>query len=223
MHSVHPRHRRSFRPPVLRFTPYAWAKLLYLRDRGETEIGGFGFSSADDPFLVETIALVQQDCSPVTVRFDDASVADYFENQVLAGRTPAEFARIWIHTHPGLSAEPTGTDEATFERVFGRTDWAAMVILARGGARYARLRFGVGPGGQVRVPVRVDFAEPFPESEQDVWELEYAECVRAHNFHFGARRGEGPPDAPEAGPPAEPHSLRDLADAGFTALDDIHA
>ena len=28
--------------PVLRFTPYAWAKLLWLRDAGPTEIGGFG-------------------------------------------------------------------------------------------------------------------------------------------------------------------------------------
>ena len=28
--------------PTLRFSPYAWAKLLFLRDLGETEVGGFG-------------------------------------------------------------------------------------------------------------------------------------------------------------------------------------
>ena len=28
--------------PVLRFSPTAWAKLLFLRDAGDTEIGGFG-------------------------------------------------------------------------------------------------------------------------------------------------------------------------------------
>ena len=28
--------------PTLRFTPTAWAKLLFLGDRGPTEIGGFG-------------------------------------------------------------------------------------------------------------------------------------------------------------------------------------
>ena len=222
MHSARSR-RRSIRPPVLRFTPYAWVKLLFLRDRGETEIGGFGISSEADPFLVETIALVQQDCTRVSVRFDDMSVADYFESQVLAGRSPAEFARIWVHTHPGISAEPTTTDEATFERVFGRTDWAAMVILARGGARYARLRFGVGPGGQVRVPVHVDYEQPFPASEQDLWALEYADCVRVHNFEFRARRGGGPPDSPEFGPPPAIQTLRDLADAGFTALEEWHA
>ena len=39
------------------------------------------------------------------------------------------------------------TDEETFARVFGRTDWAVMFILARQGQSYARLRFHVGPGG----------------------------------------------------------------------------
>jgi len=38
------RFRRPARPkvPTLRFSPYAWAKLLYLRDRGDSEVGGFG-------------------------------------------------------------------------------------------------------------------------------------------------------------------------------------
>ena len=31
--------------PVLRFSPTAWAKLLFLRDYGETEVGGFGIAA----------------------------------------------------------------------------------------------------------------------------------------------------------------------------------
>ena len=39
--------RQTARPirqeePVLRFTPYAWGKLIYVRDLGPTEVGGFG-------------------------------------------------------------------------------------------------------------------------------------------------------------------------------------
>ena len=35
-------------PPSLRFTPTAWAKLLFLRDYGETEVGAFGIAAIDD-------------------------------------------------------------------------------------------------------------------------------------------------------------------------------
>ena len=87
--------------PPLRLTPYAWAKLLHLRDLGETEVGGFGISAADDLLLVEDVCSVRQQCTPVTVKFDDEAVADYFDRQVDQGLTPEQFGRIWIHTHPG--------------------------------------------------------------------------------------------------------------------------
>ena len=38
--------------PSLRFTPTAWAKLLFLRDYGDTEVGGFGIAASDDLLLV---------------------------------------------------------------------------------------------------------------------------------------------------------------------------
>ena len=34
--------------PVLRFSPTAWGKLLYFRDHGETEIGGFAVTRPGD-------------------------------------------------------------------------------------------------------------------------------------------------------------------------------
>ena len=68
----------------LKFTPTAWAKLLFLRDVGDTEVGGFGIcpSSTDNPILVEDIELVEQQCTWATVSFDDNSVADLFDDQV---------------------------------------------------------------------------------------------------------------------------------------------
>ena len=70
--------RRRPMTPTLRFTPTAWAKLLFLRDRGETEVGGFGISSPLDLLLIEDVQLVRQQCTSVTVAFDDQSVADLF-------------------------------------------------------------------------------------------------------------------------------------------------
>ena len=159
--------------PTLRFSPTAWAKLLFLRDAGDTEVGGFGISAADDPLLIEDVQLVRQVCDLASVSFDDDSVADFFDRQVDAGVSMARCGRVWLHTHPGDSPQPSMTDEDTFARVFGRTEWALMFILARGGRSYARLRFHVGPGGDIELPVQVDYTRPFAASDHEAWLAEY--------------------------------------------------
>ena len=181
--------RRSPQRPPLRLTPYAWAKLLFLRDVGPVEIGGFGISSQSDPLLVRDVRLVAQKCDWANVVLDDAAVADFFDEQVDLGRSPEEFGRIWVHTHPGDSPRPSQTDEETFARVFGGCDWAVMFILAQGGQNYARLQFGVGPGGCLELPVEVAFDEPFPASDLPVWEDEYASCIQAVDESAPAQSG----------------------------------
>lgn len=128
--------------------------------------------------MITDVALVPQQCTAVTVKFDDVGVADFFDDQVDLGRRPEQFARLWLHTHPGTSPTPSSTDEATFSRVFGAADWAVMFILAHGGATYARLRFRAGPGGQLRIPVEVDYGGEFAGSEQGAWNDEYQQSVR---------------------------------------------
>ena len=163
---------RNYRPK-LRFSPYAWAKLLFLRDQGPTEIGGFGIATEGDPLLFEDIALVKQTCTAITVKFDDLAVADFFDRQIDEGRKPEQFGRVWIHTHPGDSAQPSRTDERTFSRVFGGCDWAVMFILARGGKSYARLRFNAGPKAEVPIGVQVAWSSAFAGSDQAGWLAEY--------------------------------------------------
>ena len=53
-----------------------------------------------------------------------------------------------------------------------------MFILARGGQTYARLRFNVGPGVDVKIPVEVDFGRAFAASAQELWHSEYLANVR---------------------------------------------
>jgi len=96
-----------------------------------------------------------------------------------AGRRPEQFARIWLHTHPGDSPQPSGTDEETFARAFGGCDWAVMFVIARTGKTYARLRFNTGPGGQISIPVEVDCTRPFGPSDQEAWEAEYKAHIKA--------------------------------------------
>lgn len=161
-------------------------------------MGGFGISSRDDLLLIEDVILIKQLCTEITVKFDDEAVADYFDTYVDLGLPPERFGRIWIHTHPGHSAQPSHTDEETFARCFGDSDWALMFIVAKGGQTYARLRFNAGPGGEVELPVEVDFRQSFSGSDKTAWGKEYDQSVH------------------EEPPPVQPHTtrFRPLADRG---------
>ena len=170
--------------PVLRFSPSAWAKLLFFRDRGQTEIGGFGITSADDLLYVEDFVTVKQSANVAGVTFEDGAVGEFMDDQVDAGRQPAQVLRVWCHTHPGSSPEPSCVDEETFSRVFGGCDHAVMFILACEGRASARLRFNVGPGGDLTIPVEIDYSRPFAPSDFDAWEAEYKANVKALRERF---------------------------------------
>ena len=144
--------------PCLMFDPLAWLKLVYFCHAGDTEIGGFGIAAPDDLLYVEDFVTVRQDVTPVSVHFLDDAVADHFDRYLDRGIGPVRAGRLWCHTHPGGSARPSGTDVETFARCFGASDWAVMMILARGGQGFARLALNVGPGAELEIPVRVDWA-----------------------------------------------------------------
>lgn len=163
---------------TLRFNPTAWAKLLYFRDKSDNEVGGFGITKPDDLLSVIDFVTVKQEVTAVSVKFDDEAVADYFENQVDLGRKPEQFARIWLHSHPGDSPSPSVTDDETFARVFGSCQWAIMFILAQDNKTYAKLSFSVGPGGQVLIPAEIDYSQDFGPSDQENWDREYAANVK---------------------------------------------
>lgn len=162
----------------MRFSPTVWAKLLFWRDRGPCEVGAFGITPSDDLLYIEDLTLLPQQCTWGSVAFDDDAVADYFDRQVDRGLRPEQFARIWLHTHPGNCPQPSAVDEQTFQRVFGGCDWAVMAILAADGSRYARLRFAAGPGGALRIPIEVAYDREFSATDFTAWEAEYQACIR---------------------------------------------
>ena len=164
---------------ALRFSPTAWAKLLYFRDKSDNEVGGFGITGPDDLLCVREFITGKQEVTAVSVKFDDEAVADFFETQVDLGRKPEQFGRIWLHSHPGYSPEPSIIDEETFTRVFGNCQWAVMFILAQDNKTYAELSFNVGPGGQVLIPAEIDYAHDFGPSNQEAWDAEYKANIKA--------------------------------------------
>jgi len=187
---------------MLQFSPTAWAKLVYLRDLGPTEIGGFGITDKDNPLLVTDFVMPEQVCTLTSVDFAEEAIADFVDRQVDQGRSPAECLRIWIHTHPGGCPLPSPTDEATFERVFGETDWSVMFILARSGATYGRLQIQDGPHVVKRLSVSIDYSRPFDGSDHEAWQAELEQNVAIVD-PFGPSMGK---DAPQF--IAVPHGRR---------------
>ena len=154
------------KPKCLTFDPLCWLKLQYFCHAGDTEIGGFGISAADDPLYIQDFATVMQATTCVSVEFSDNAVADYFDSCVDRGLKPQQFARVWLHTHPGDSPEPSSVDERTFADVFGKCDWSLMFILSRTGRTYARLGCSAGPEASLELPVAVDW-ENWPQHAAD--------------------------------------------------------
>jgi proteasome lid subunit RPN8/RPN11 len=195
---------------ALRFSPTAWAKLLYLRDQSQDEVGGFGISAADDLLYVQDFVTVSQEVSPVSVKFDDEAVSRFFDTQVDLGRKPEQFARVWLHSHPGDSPEPSSVDEDTFKRVFGSCQWAIMAIVARDSSTYARVSFNIGPGGQILIPTEVDYSREFGATDRPAWDAEYAAHVRAVDwFSQPLLAGPKPAEAAPVSNCAAPEGLID--------------
>lgn len=158
----------------LRFTPYAWAKLHFMRDAVSTEISGMGIAGTDDPLLITDIAIIRQQCSVAHTEFDPEDYADFVMDMCDPDGEyklpPAHVMRVWIHTHPGNMNVPSPTDEGTFKESFGEADWAVMAILARGGGTYARLRTTVGGFSTAqKIDMCVAWDSEFPGSQQEDW------------------------------------------------------
>jgi proteasome lid subunit RPN8/RPN11 len=205
--------RNQREKPALRFSPTAWAKLLHFRDKSDNEVGGFGVTDADDLLFVKEFVTVKQEVTCVSVEFEDEAVADFFDTQVDLGRKPEQFARIWLHTHPGDSPEPSGTDEETFERVFGNCQWAVMFVVAENNRTYAKLSFNVGPGGQVLIPTQIDYSQEFGSSDRELWDTEYAANVKAIEWL---------PDRSNAESNSGDHDLSDY-DLAYEFLDEFES
>ena len=169
--------------PILQFTPYAWSKLLYMRDKGHTEVGGFAITDPANALLVTDFKLVKQVCSSVSCDFEDIGVADHFDDMADACIHPENCGRIWVHTHPGNSATPSYTDHDTFTKCFGKCSWAIMFILAKGGAKFAQLR--ILNGAKVflfDINIDITYEHEFLATDYSKWNEEYLANVKQYVY-----------------------------------------
>lgn len=162
---------------TLRFTAYAWAKLIWMRDRGETEVAGYAITGTEDPLLVTDFVLVKQKCTEVTFDLDPEDGVEHAERMMDAGFMPWQTQNILCHSHPSNCPRPSLTDEENFKSAFSHPNWAIMFIIAKGGQTYCRLKINTAPGVIKLLKIEVDYSVPFEGSKEDEWNTEYTEKV----------------------------------------------
>lgn len=175
---------RLTRGTTLRLTPFAFSKILYFRDCGPTEVGGYGICGTDDPLLITDVCLIKQECTSVTLEFDEQDSIEFVEKMSDLGLEPWRFSNFFWHTHPGNCPEPSSTDEENFNKNFSHPHWAIFYILAKEGDEYCRLRTNVGPGVEVKLDVEIDYKISFPATDFIAWGKEYKDKVTEAKWGF---------------------------------------
>lgn len=180
----------------IKCSPYAWRKMQFLRDIGDTEVSFMAITPREQLNLIVDVRMPKQTGFSAYTEFDEEGLADFFEDMVDEGLHPEQFGRIWCHTHPGNSASPSMTDEETFKREFSAPNWGVMFILAKDNSWTCKLRYKCHPdlhdiaGGSHLIKAmdfKVDWTAYCPEfnceSTNELWKAEYEK-----NFTKGTYR-----------------------------------
>ena len=177
--------RNSYQPRLV-WDLLPWLKLQYLCGVGPTEIAGYGIGDDDDPLHIVDFCLIKQKATSVSFEFDDVALIRHCEEHQEAGISIEQCFRVWVHTHPGNSATPSGYDWQVWGSNLAKEPWKVMMILARGGEVTSHMRVGGGPGlprweGPIRMSVDLNSSVPYNRMGKlrDSWRREYRKCVNA--------------------------------------------
>jgi len=175
----------------LKFTPYSRAKLQFICDHYDHEVGAMGIAETADPFLVTDLFIPKQKCSPVFVEMDPSDLADsmfmtYCDPDGPHKLKPHQVGRIFIHTHPTGCLDPSPHDETIFAESFGSQPWAMMVILPKGGRLYARVRVALGNdiNLQMRIPDEMVITTDFKGADHAAWKAEIDPKITSDVFTY---------------------------------------
>lgn len=160
--------------------PEAYLHWQFLCHNGKTEASAFGISDPNDPLLVHSLYVPKQKCNPVFTSIDDDSRFDMVEWAEENGIRIDQINRIWLHTHPEMSADPSRVDEETFQKL-ANCDYAVMGILSRTNDVYARIQHKSSKT-DYQIPIEVLWKE-FPSSLENLagktveWKKNYDENI----------------------------------------------
>lgn len=121
------------------FSGLAWLKLKWFRDKGHSEVSAWAITKKENPLYVTDLKFIKQKNTVAFTKFDDDAIALMCYQLGEEGIEPNNCMRIWVHTHPGNSASPSGHDETQFNDCIGVNDWFVMLILAKDDSTTCRI------------------------------------------------------------------------------------
>lgn len=147
------------------FTPRAFSKAMHWRyNKKGWEISGQGISYSANRLYIDDFELVKQESSSVTTDFDDQGWLE-FMHEMKTGRNlqPFQFLSVLVHTHPGFSTNPSGTDEKNWKDRIEKDqrDFYVMCIVSDGPeSAHARLFMKEPVSLVTEIPVKIDWSGP---------------------------------------------------------------
>lgn len=167
-------------PKSIRIAGSAWAKALCWAFRKDDEVGFMGVTTAPETLDVSDVVMLKQEVGAAQTDLDGGAFGEMLEEMQDRGIGPVRCGKVWFHTHPDLSPEPSGQDLQTVHTL-GGSGWAAMVILGlkdRGVTAKGWLSLPT-PMGRVLVarPVVVDWGWSLKS-----WQDEYDAKVSVHVY-----------------------------------------
>ena len=93
-------------------SPKVYSKLMHLCRAFDTEVGAWGISkSAKDPLHITECALTLQTSTNMEIDWDSEDIAEFRRHCREERKLNADqFSHVTLHTHPGMSADPSKTD-----------------------------------------------------------------------------------------------------------------
>lgn len=203
---------------ALRIDALAWEKFMHFAYKKKHEVGCFAICAADDLLRIIDFHFPKQECSGGYVDIDENSHMDFIDKMMFTkneagevvptGMTMDRILRIWTHTHPGTSPQPSGVDEDFFKKNYGNADWAIMLIYACDGIRsptksntFARLKLTDPKTGVTltdNLPVEVLHLQNTDLVAK--WDAEFEENVKEKTWNNGSYYRGGPSRHPQSAP-----------------------
>ena len=167
----------------LTMTTSVWSRIMNSRNAAKTEIGFLGIcEDPERPLHITDLYMPKQLCNSVHMDFDENDIAEHMMDMAELNILPSQCMRIWIHTHPGPSCEPSGEDRTTFES-FIQGEWAVMAIVGTTNNLYAELGLN-HPLGKFNKKIDwiIDWSADAKETNIDHWLQEMEQKVEVETF-----------------------------------------
>lgn len=143
----------------IRISPHAYQKVAFFT-RKDVEVGGFAITSPEDPSLILDFVVLPQTSSSCEFDFSPDGMQNYLNEMVDAGISPNNCFRMYIHTHPGNSPQPSSVDNEQFDKLMQDYPWFGMIIFAKDLSTYARVKMTQGCGLEAELDLEIDWDVP---------------------------------------------------------------